>query len=1370
MFLYTNIIIVIQRHRILKKSMTNKSKIAKAGLGLLAGVVMFAGVTVSAMTQSQAQALVASLNITGSAATALVAALTTDTTSTTQTTGNGSCLTFSKTLAMGVNDSDVMNLQKLLNSDPDTKLAVAAGSVGSAGNEGNHFGPATKAALIKWQTKHNISHTGFFGNLTKAAANAMCTTTTTTTTTTTNTNTTTNTTVVVSANAKAGQLQVMAGMMPALTSMVPAGANSVKVGEFTFVAPSDMSATLAAVTIHRSGVGAITDISNAYLYNGANRLTSGRTFNSSTNDATFAVNLNMAAGTQVTLSLYVNISTGETLAGSHQFSLVSASSVSASTGPVIMGNFPITTNMLNLSAVTAGTLSIQKNGTLSNPHVGDVQAEVSEFQLSVSNEDALVNQITLTQGGSIANSALSNFTLKQNGTTISTASMIDSKGRLTFVINPGFAIMKGNNRVFQVFADIAGRPNDTISFYVDEAVDTLATGQSYYSGMTSSINANFDQSSDTGLTLTLQGGQFSINFTGPSSANISNTSNDVTLWAGSLYTANSVEVRHWHLQLADSNGNLCESSTVCDIQDIKIWNADNNTVIAGPKEITDSSGVTVDTGTVSAATALATFTFNDTYTLSAGSVTHIKVTVDVKNNPTNAIALKVTFGDGTNSFSSNDLKNVDSNTYLTQTTDVSPSGTIAGNTQSVVSAGLTVNASASPTDNTIVKGASNVPVTAFDFVVGSGDSVKISTIVLTGGVSDTNDNSYGAAGAADGSSTTLNNLVSSAKLWVDANGNGVMDAGEQLGTTKSFSSGIATFDNLNWTLPASQTKKVLVSITTNSAASLNGSSDFLRFSIESTGVTANDSQGNSITSVTGIPANSAEAASDVVITVSAGGTLTGALAANPTNPASGLMYGGSTMRSFAAFKLSAQNDAFYAKKFILSPYVNGSASSSANARISNLQVRYKNEAGTTVTQTIGLSGTTTNVDISANPMFVPANGDATLEVIGDLSMFTNLDGTEDANITFGLQSSDTSSATQYTGKGSNSDLTLPLLATNLVGNAQYVYRTNLAVSKNTAAGVEITGTKSRSSSQIVASYTYASTGGGTSSYFRGSLKAADSAATGWNLTGGGSTSTITTAGNFVSGSSAITNTAGTASTAGTLYYDFGASAGLNNYNRVAAWVKITSATSTTVTLTSGTSTAMAQGSSAVTFTTGVWTYVDIPTSNLSVTSGTEFVGFTWTAANAGTVAVIVDDLRFYNDSQIVTVAGAVATTTAHALPFLLKDSGGTVRMYGAYNKTAGTVVLIPGDGADVSTATTYSQVEVAGGSSLNLDLWTNTNTLMNADTTANEVLSVSTQTGTPSSAGNFLWYDNSDSAGGNNMAGISVVNPISSTLDFSNNY
>lgn len=1232
--------------------------------------------------------------------------------------------------------ADVLWLQQTLNA------TVKAGL-----KEDGLYGAKTTAAIKAFQKANPASGLadGIAGKKTIAALNAAGA----------NAGSTTGTTPTTPVVAQSGTLTVSASSTMPAPMNVPTGASSVKVGDFVFTAPSNSPVTVSTLTFKHLGVGSVTEISNAYIYDGANRLTSGRTFNSSTNEATFTINVTLAAGQSKVLSLLV--STTGSLAGTHKFSLVSMSSVAVSSGVTVMGNFPITTNEMTISAVSAGTISIDKNGSLTNPRVGDKAVEVSEFKLSPSTEDAWVNQVTLTQGGSIANSALSNFVLKQNGVTVASASAIASNSRLALVFSPAFKIEKGNSRVFQLYADVAGRPNDTISFYVDEAADTIATGGTYNYGMTASTTTSFDQSSDTGLTLTLQGGQFTLTFTGPAAKNISNTANDVSVWEGSIYTANTVEVRHWHVRIQDTNAADPDLADVAGaaIQDIKIWNTDNNTIIAGPKELT-----------VGANNQSEQLTFNDTYTLNAGSTTHIKITVDVKNNPAGNITLLATLGDGTNSFTQGDIKNIDSNTYLTQTSDVSPSGVIVGYNQTVTAAGLTLNTSSSPTDSTIVKGAKDVAVTAFDFVVGSGDAVKINSLTVTAGMSGTNDNTYGALGAAD-TSTTVNDLILSAKL---------MDGTTQVGTTKSFSSGTATFDNLNWTIPASTTKKLSVVISTNSSATIVSTTDFLRVSIAAAGVNAVDSQGNTVTGASTLHANDAGSSADVVVTVSDGGTLTTAIAANPT---SGLMYGGATMRSFAAYKFSAQNDAFYVKKFVLIPYVGGSASSASNSRISNLQVTYKNQAGATVNQTVGLSGTSTNVDISANPMYVPANGDATLQVVGDLSAFTILDGSEDANITFALKGTD-STNNQATGVGSNADVSGGVFnAADLVGNKQYVYRTNLSVAAGTASNG---ATKARSASDKVASYNFSSVGGATSSYFRGSKKAPDSSATGWAASGGGTAATIATATNYVTGASAITSGASTANTASTLAYDFGATAGLNNYNRVSAWVKVvTSAGTAAVTFAvspdanlatpTGTPAAVATAT-----TTATWYYVDVSTSSQGVIASSEFVGVKAAAAGAGnTVTMTIDDLRFYNDSATITVTGTLNSTAPVAQLFTLKDNGGTIRAYGAYNGTGGTggtgtVVLIPGDGADVSAVTNYSDVEIASGSSLALDLYTSTSALMATDTTANEVLSVSATTGTPSSAGSFAWYDNSDSSGGNNQAAITVVNPISTTIDFSNNY
>ena len=65
---------------------------------------------------------------------------------------------FTGTLSQGMENADVKRLQVLLNSDPDTR--IASSGVGSAGNETNYFGPATEAAVKKFQAKYGIVSSG----------------------------------------------------------------------------------------------------------------------------------------------------------------------------------------------------------------------------------------------------------------------------------------------------------------------------------------------------------------------------------------------------------------------------------------------------------------------------------------------------------------------------------------------------------------------------------------------------------------------------------------------------------------------------------------------------------------------------------------------------------------------------------------------------------------------------------------------------------------------------------------------------------------------------------------------------------------------------------------------------------------------------------------------------------------------------------------------------------------------------------------------------------------------------------------------------------------------------------------------------------
>lgn len=97
---------------------------------------------------------------------------------------SGVCpFTWTRDLNVGASGADVMKLQQFLNSNADTR--VSASGAGSVGAETEFYGPATGAAVSKFQVMHRadiltpaglVNPTGYFGPSTRAKANSLCVT------------------------------------------------------------------------------------------------------------------------------------------------------------------------------------------------------------------------------------------------------------------------------------------------------------------------------------------------------------------------------------------------------------------------------------------------------------------------------------------------------------------------------------------------------------------------------------------------------------------------------------------------------------------------------------------------------------------------------------------------------------------------------------------------------------------------------------------------------------------------------------------------------------------------------------------------------------------------------------------------------------------------------------------------------------------------------------------------------------------------------------------------------------------------------------------------------------------------------------------
>ncbi len=96
-----------------------------------------------------------------------VLAESTATTAPSHVIASDAALSLTRNLSLGMTGDDVRALQKMLNADGFT---VSQSGAGSPGNESTYFGPATKAAVARFQTSKGIAPAaGFVGTLTRGA-------------------------------------------------------------------------------------------------------------------------------------------------------------------------------------------------------------------------------------------------------------------------------------------------------------------------------------------------------------------------------------------------------------------------------------------------------------------------------------------------------------------------------------------------------------------------------------------------------------------------------------------------------------------------------------------------------------------------------------------------------------------------------------------------------------------------------------------------------------------------------------------------------------------------------------------------------------------------------------------------------------------------------------------------------------------------------------------------------------------------------------------------------------------------------------------------------------------------------------------------
>lgn len=873
---------------------------------------------------------------------------------------------FTRSLYLGVSSGDdVKCLQQYLNG---AGYPVSASGAGSPGNETTFYGSRTQAAVASWQAGNGVAPAvGYFGPISRAKYTSLA----------------------GAPGATPAPAPGVPGVVVASLAPDNPGAKTVTKNSYGVVLMSvrfSGSGTVNELTFERKGPGATGDYDNLYIYDGARRIVNGRTPSSSDGRVTF-ISLNAAVSGTKDLQLVAdhNATSGNV----NYWQLVS---VKLASGTV--SGTPLSSNNFTFSGTNGGTLNVDKIGSVSNPKVGQKGAQVSEFKVTANTEAAWVRRVQLINGGNVGSTAITNLRLEVNGVQVATGFMTSDDYAVFDFGAPGYKIEKGDNKIFKMFVDLAGKKDETVKFYVEVASDVTAIGDQFGFGMKPTIDANFDDATNT-FSLTLQGGVLTIAFNGPNATNIGTDVSDQVLYRFSMSAANDIEVKKLRVGFCwDTGGNGTFDNITNDfddVTDVKVVDEDTGQVVAGP---TDGTGFTEAAADGCADSAQGTYkTYTDTFDLKAGTTRNFKVTADIDtaaNTTLNELAatdiisvMLDGYGESDLSGTSGDvavLKYAGTNTAVDDS-DIVPNTDLIGKNMTLQASTLTLSLSSTPADTTYVKGTSNVDTVGISFAASLASSLKVTDITLTGYVADSGGTLAKGVGAAPDGSLTVSGLVSAVKLYDGDTGALISDTPQT--NNLNNSTGTIKFANLAWMIDAGQTKKLLVKANLSSNPT-SGSSDVLSFDIDATtDVTALDSSSQTVNSGNADP-NGGTGATNIV-TVADKGSL--ALSMAPVNPIKKAVYWGQQDALFTAYRVRSTDEAFLIERLNIVTASGSEVVASATNNIEQVKMKYKNQAGSVLTAVGSLDSVTGSVSFAftgANRPYVPKDSSTDIELYGNI--------------------------------------------------------------------------------------------------------------------------------------------------------------------------------------------------------------------------------------------------------------------------------------------------------------------------------------------------------------------------------------------------
>lgn len=1013
----------------------SKALATKNVAAVLLSVAIVLGVTFSFATPAKAQTL-ESLQAQIQALLAQIAALQGGTTG---GTSGAACTTFTRNHSQGNTGGEVMAIQKFLNSMSDTR--VAASGAGSPGNETSYFGPATRAAVVKFQNKYAAdiltpvglsAGTGYWGASTRAKANALCAST--------PPGTPPGTTPPPTTG---GNLIIGAGAQPA-NSLAVMGAARVPFTTFTLTNTTGSAVTVSGITVERTGLAKDTNFASVVLIDSAGNQIGNSKVLGSTHQAIIGDTFTIAAGATMTYTVAANIDpdAGDVNGGE----IASFAVVGVNTTATVSGSLPITgaSHTLN-DTLVLGSATVARGPT--DPAADDSSEEVgsqdkifSALKVTAgSAEDLRVNSIRWNQSGSAAPADLSGVEVLVDS--VSYPATVSSDGKYyTATFGSGIIIAKGLAKEFVVRGDIVGGAGRTVAFDIYRATDVFVTGTTYGYAVT-------PNDGDTGTETAAEG-------TWTDGTTPVYDAYDVTISAGSISSVSRSDVV--------KTGNIAEQVAATPLGSFAITIAGEPITVTTVKfglQITEASGTDVDgdditsitlvdqNGVVLAGPVDGSAT---AYTPTGGSANEGSVSFSSVTFPVGTTVVTVKGQLGTD-WAATDTVQIQVNPtdwtgatgQVTGNNITFSSALATANTQTVQAATLSATTLPTPIATSIVAG-----VVDFVFMHGlldaadSGEDIRVTAIEVTD------------AGTGDV------NFVDNVELWADLT-SANSSRGDKYETKVSNTTQL-TASTTNITLTT------VIDVPKNTQVEFAMVGDLNSAAINTTTFVFDIGSTNGVTGTgktTGTSASDASpTGSGQTMTVSSGGTLTVTEdSSSPTFSVQQIYLDNTTSeQTLAVFKLAANN----IENLEVDSFTIGQGAGTTNNE-SVREYRFYKGSDTTPFKTIlNDAQATTTVTVSDGVLVIPKNGDVKVTV---KAVMNDIDGTVTVNGNSIIVHMGT---TTTTGAQSQTSITDgPVFKT--IGGVIYEAYPKIAFdSSTTGIGTAITG----NSSQLVARLNVTNTG------------------------------------------------------------------------------------------------------------------------------------------------------------------------------------------------------------------------------------------------------------------------------------------------------